>query len=136
MTAWPVGPTSIQLTLPRLANGILPPSPRRRGAGVRFLRIYSAHLRGLGDTADGEQIRRHAEVARLLLALGVHRLEAAHHDALESLDDLVLRPEEALQVLHPLEVAHRHATGVGQEIRHDLDSTRADDVVGLGSERP
>src|SRR5258706_7909444 len=131
MTAWPVGPTSIQLTLPRLANGILHPSPRRRGAGVRFLRIYPAHLRGLGDTADGEQIRRHAEVARLLLALGVHRLEAAHHNALESPVDLVLRPEEALQVLHPLEVAHRDTASVGQDIRHNLNAARAEDVVGL-----
>ena len=82
--------------------------------------------------ADGEQVGAHAEVAALLVALGVDGIEAADHDVLEAVVDLVLRPEEVLQVLHPLEVADGHATGVREDVGDDGDAAFLEDRVGLG----
>ena len=56
--------------------------------------------------------------------------ERLDHDVLEPLVDLALAPEEARAVLHPLEVGHRHAAGVGQDVRHDEDVLRVQDLVG------
>src|SRR4051794_998041 len=69
-----------------------------------MLWVDAADLGGFGDAADGEQVGAHAEVAVLLVALGVDGVEAADHDLLQAVVDLVFRPEEVLEVLHPLEV--------------------------------
>ncbi|ETH22313.1 hypothetical protein L564_1785 [Bordetella pertussis CHLA-15] len=53
------------------------------------------------------------------------------HQALEPLVDLLLAPEEAGEVLHPLEVADRHAAGVGQHVGHHVDAVLAQDIVGF-----
>ena len=48
--------------------------------------------------------------------------EGLDHDVLEPLVDLALAPEEAGAVLHPLEVGHGHAAGVGEDVGHDQDA--------------
>ncbi len=45
--------------------------------------------------------------------------------------DLVLAPEEAGEVLHPLEVADRDAAGVGQHVGHHQHALVVQDSVGL-----
>ena len=54
------------------------------------------------------------------MALGVttNIVEARHHHLLQALVDHGFGPEVAHAVLHPLEVAHRHSAGVGQDVRH------------------
>jgi hypothetical protein len=46
-----------------------------------------------------------------------------------------LRPEEAGEVLHPLEVADGDTAGVGQHVRNHVDAVLVEDVVGLRRRR-
>ena len=56
-----------------------------------------------------------------------HLLEAAIHD--------LFCPEVAHAVLHPLEVGDRHAAGVGEDVGHDEDAFRLENLVGIGRGR-
>ena len=47
--------------------------------------------------------------------------------------DAVELPAELLDVLRPLEVADRHAAGVGENVRDDQYILVSQDLVGLGS---
>ena len=47
--------------------------------------------------------------------------------------DGLLVPEEALAVLHPLEVGNRHAAGVGQDIGNHEDILFRQNLVGQRS---
>jgi hypothetical protein len=57
-------------------------------------------------------------------------LQRADHDLVQAHVDLVLGPEEAAEVLHPLEVAHRHAAGVADHVGHHQHAAVGQDVVG------
>src|SRR5260370_4228256 len=84
---------------------------------------------GFGDAADGED---HGAGARriVMLAHGVHHfVEGADHDFLEARVYFVDVPHEAFVVVHPLKVADRGGTGVGEYIRqHDNAAPREDFV--------
>ena len=56
--------------------------------------------------------------------------EGPLHDAHEALVDLFLAPEEAGKVLHPLEIAHGHATGVGDHVGQHQHAALVEDVIG------
>ena len=60
-----------------------------------------------------------------------HFLERAHHDLLQPSVDFVSVPHEAFLVLHPLEIAHGDATGVGQNIREHCDAAARQDFVSM-----
>src|SRR5439155_4762027 len=62
-------------------------------------------------------------------------VEGAHHDAFELLIDVLFRPEELGQVLHPLEIRHGHAAAVGEDVRDYEDASLVQDVVRLGRRR-
>ena len=49
-------------------------------------------------------------------------------------DDL-LAPVVAVEVLHPLEVADRHAAGVAQDVGDQEDAAPEEDLVRLGRRR-
>src|SRR5438874_2400145 len=49
----------------------------------------------------------------------IHGIEALAHDVGEPVVDGVLRPEVPAAVLHPLEVRHRDAAGVREDVRND-----------------
>ena len=87
---------------------------------------------GAGDAVDAEGEGAHAEVAVVGAAhlLGVP--EGAGHVRLELPVHLLLVPHEPLDVLHPLEVAHRHAARVGQDVRQDQHPLLRQNLVGLG----
>ena len=65
----------------------------------------------------------------------MHRTIGAFHNGLQAVIDLILGPEETLQVLHPLEVAHRHATGIRQDIRHNRNAAIIEDTIRIWSSR-
>src|SRR6185312_9834304 len=50
--------------------------------------------------------------------------------------DLSFRPEEAGEILHPLEIADSHATGVADHVRNDEDTPLDQHVVGCRQGRP
>jgi hypothetical protein len=59
-------------------------------------------------------------------------LQRADHDLVQAHVDLVFGPEEAAEVLHPFEVAHRHAAGVADHVGHHQHAALGQDVVGAG----
>src|SRR6266568_8270495 len=83
------------------------------------------------DARHGLHVRGHPHV-ELLLQLGLQDLaKRARDDRLQLLIHLVLRPEEGLQVLHPLEVRDRHPAGVGEDVWDEEDVALAKDRVSL-----
>ena len=96
------------------------------------LRVEPAELDGLDYATHGQEVGGLAHVDVPLLVDGVHALERLDHDLLEAVVDLVLGPEQAVQALDPLEVGHRDATGVGQDVRDEQDAVLVEDPVRLG----
>ena len=62
-------------------------------------------------------------------------MEGGDHDILQSLLNISGFPEKPLQILHPLEVGHDHATGIGQNIRNNKYSMVLQDAIGLQGRR-
>ena len=58
-------------------------------------------------------------------------MEGGDQNILQSLLNVSGFPEKTLHILHPLEVGHDHATGVGQDVRNDKDSLVLQDAIGL-----
>ena len=81
--------------------------------GWARLGVDASHLGRFGDAAHGQKVGAEAEIAVLLPPLGIDGIEAAHHDLFQAPVDLVLGPEEALEILDPLEVADGHAASIG-----------------------
>ena len=101
----------------------------------RPLGVQAALLARDQDPLAGDRERRGAQ-ADLVAVGGVpDLLQRVDHDLVEADVDLVLAPEEAREVLHPLEVADGHAAGVADDVGHDQDAALAEDVVGLGQRR-
>ena len=67
---------------------------------------------------------------------GVDAVERVAHLVGELAPDLVAVPEQAPEILHPLEVRDRDAAGVREDVRHDGDAALAEDLVGLDRRRP
>src|SRR5215210_7444656 len=65
---------------------------------------HAAQEEGLFDAAEGEDVGALAQGGLVPLGDGGHLAEGAGEDAAQALVDLVLLPEEGLEVLHPLEV--------------------------------
>ena len=59
-----------------------------------------------------------------------HVVEAVAQDGLQLLVHNRFFPEVPLSVLHPLKVAGGHASGVGQNVRHNEDALLRQDLVG------
>jgi hypothetical protein len=64
-----------------------------------------------------------------------HGAEGLFHDAHQACVDFILGPEKAGEVLHPLEVTHGHAAGVGDYVGHDEGAALGEHVVGFGCGR-
>src|SRR3989304_4153424 len=81
----------------------------------RRLRIDAAPFVRVDDLADRDDVRGLAHVDLLRVVHLPDRLERVHHLVLELLVDLLLRPEELREVLHPLEVRHRDAAAIRED---------------------
>ena len=66
----------------------------------------------------------------VLFGIADDGVEAFDHDFLQALVDQLLVPEEALAVLHPLEVGDGDAAGVGQDIGDHEDFLLGENLVG------
>ena len=89
----------------------------RKGTFDGGLREDAADLGGIDDAADGEDVGGLAHGAGFGVADGGDFGVGVIEEALEARVDLVLLPEEGLQVLHPLEVGDDDAAGVGEDVR-------------------
>jgi hypothetical protein len=69
------------------------------------------------------------------LGIGPDPRERTDQDLVEPRVDLLLGPEEAREVLHPLEVRHGDAAGVRDHVGHHRDAAVAQDQVCLGQGR-
>jgi len=62
-------------------------------------------------------------------------MEGGDQDILQSLLNVSGIPEKPLHILHPLEVGHNYAPGVGQDVWDDKDSLVLQDAIGLQGRR-
>src|SRR5713226_3163983 len=85
----------------------------------------------LGNPVDRDHVGGLAHVGLLCFAHLPDPVERAHHDALEFLVDLGLRPEELGEVLDPLEIRHGDAPAVREDVRDPDDPALVEDVVRL-----
>src|SRR6187402_2813694 len=88
----------------RWPGGTSGPAARR---GVLGLGVQPAHLHGVGNSSNGQEVGRGPHVALLTTSHGQDLLEGLDHDLLELLVDDLLRPMVSVEVLDPLEVADR-----------------------------
>src|SRR5579864_5426608 len=117
----PMRPTPTTPMLGLLAK-ISPSEDRGRSvcrASMRILtslRIDAAELGGFGDATDRYHVRGPAHVHVVLFRFFQRIAESFGHLALEPLVDFVFFPEVLLEILHPLEIRHRDAAGVGEDV--------------------
>src|SRR5437879_920176 len=81
-------------------------APRRARLGPHASGRPAAPLLLLGDLLDSQAQRRRAHPQLAVLGELAHLMEAAQHQLLQLLIDLVLAPQKLLDVLHPLEIRH------------------------------
>src|ERR1035437_3348846 len=93
--------------------------------------VQAADAAGFGDTRHAEHIRRQAHVDLLVGVDLEHVGEGPGHYLLQFRVDILLIPEEVVFVLHPLEVADRHATGVTEDVRDQEYALLVEDAVGF-----
>src|SRR5438552_14581084 len=93
------------------------------------LGIDTAGLEGFGDALNADDVSGGAHVAVMMLLSIFDSVEGLAHDAAKLLVNLVLVPEELLQVLDPLEVGHCHPAGVTQDVGQDNDAAVVQDVI-------
>ena len=103
------------------------PASSRSGSGVD-----AALFGGVGYAVDGQHVGGDTVVDVVRFGVGKDVVEARGHNVVEALIDLVLGPEVAHAVLHPLEVAGGDAAGVGEDVGDDEDVLVGEDVVGDG----
>src|SRR5471032_205490 len=97
-----------------------------------YLREQPANGFAVDDFLDAERERRRAVVDVVFARLLEDGVERAPEDAVELVEDFRLGPEEALQILHPLEVADDDAAGVAEDVGDDKNlGALAQDGVGL-----
>src|SRR5471032_1876852 len=104
---------------------------QRSGLFIRQpLRVQAAYFARLEHARACQDKRGGAHRYFLLLRHLPYRVERFAHDAGQAAVDLFVGPEEAREVLCPLEVADGDAAGVGQHVWHDQDATLGQDIVG------
>src|SRR5579872_364269 len=115
-----------------------PPRPGTRGRVRRSpgpLRVDAPGHERVGHAADRADERADPHLDLLLLTHRENVPEAPHQDAFQPGVDLLLGPEERLKVLHPLEVGHDHAAGVGENVRDDEHLAALQHLVRLRCRR-
>src|SRR5258708_16285508 len=98
---------------------------------AEILRVDAAQLKRTGHPIDRQHVRRDAIVDLVRFGVAYHFIEGVFHHIVQALIDLALAPEEALAVLHPLEIADRNAACIAENIRHGEDALGVDDGVSF-----
>src|SRR6266700_2940977 len=113
---------------PRLPTLLIQSSGSRSG-------IEPSGPPGVGHAGHRHDRRRLAHGPALGLRQAVDLQERPLHDLAQADVDLLLRPEERLQILDPLEVGNDHATGVRHDVGKDQDVALVQRLVGGGCGR-
>src|SRR6266566_4266982 len=92
-----------------------------KGGTTSRLWIDPADRRCVGDALNRESVRGGSHVDALVYRRVEDLVERARDHVMQLGVDLLLLPEEGLQVLHPLEVGNDHTTGVGEDVRDHED---------------
>src|SRR5579859_943325 len=95
------------------------------------LRIDAADLGSLGNTGDGQHISSQAQITAKVIGLGSNSIKAAIHNHFQFFGNLLHAPEEALQILYPLEVADGNSTSIGQNIRDHHTALLEENGIGF-----
>src|SRR2546421_3535888 len=95
----------------------------------------SPRLERAGDLANSGHHRRLPERDRLLFRHSPHAVECIGHLVRELEANLLAVPEQATEILHPLEVGHGYTAGVREDVRDDGNATVGEDRVGLERRR-
>src|SRR5262245_23474360 len=94
--------------------------------------IEPAQRVGLRDPADRHEVRGRPPADLPLPVHRVHGLDRPIHQVPEPQVHLALRPEIALERLHPLEVRDRHPTRVREDVRDHELAVLEEHLVGVG----
>src|SRR6266849_4176805 len=97
-----------------------------------LLWIYASYRCRVGHALNRQGVRGGAHVNPLVHRSVQDLVERARDHMVQLRVDLLLLPEESLEVLHPLEVRHDHATGVREDVRNHEDPTLVKDGVRVG----
>src|SRR5215208_390804 len=104
------------------------PRPSRRGRGPSW--VDAPHLQGGRDLADRSDERPAPQAHPLLLVQRPDALECVAELVVQPGADLVAVPEQAPEVLHPLEVRDGYAARVREHVREYDDPAVGEDPVG------
>ena len=107
-------------------------APRSLVESKRELRldVYSRQC-GLPNTPYGQHKSSRPHVDAMLARDLPYRAIGSAHLLVQFLVDPFFIPSELLDVLHPLEIAHGDATGVGENVRNDQDVPVVQDLIWL-----
>src|SRR5262245_62362736 len=83
------------------------------------------------DAADSDHVGGGAEAALAGIVLEPYRVECPCQCGVQLLPDAIQAPTVVLEVLHPLEVAHGDAAGVGENVGQYLDATSFQNFVRI-----
>src|SRR5258708_9456961 len=93
--------------------------------------VNASHCRRVGHALRRERIGRQAHVDALVDRCMEDLVEGPRDDVVQLRVDLLLLPEESLEVLHPLEIRHDHAARVRDDVRDQEDVPVVQDRVVL-----
>src|ERR1700730_17673519 len=106
-----------------------------RGEVTPRLWVYASHRRRVGYPLDRQRVSSQPHVDALV-DRGVEDLvEGPRDDVVQLGVDLLLLPEEGLQVLHPLEIRNDHTARVGDDVRDQEDAALVKDGIRLRRDR-
>jgi hypothetical protein len=88
---------------------------------TRQSRVEAAFFVGREDALAGDHERGCAQGNAASFRGAPNLFEGVENDFFEALIDLVLGPKIAGEILHPLEIAYRHAARIADYIRNDDD---------------
>src|SRR6266566_2023647 len=125
-------PSGFETPVMRTRRGVC---ETRAGGVTPRLWIYAPNHRRVGYPLHGDRVRGQTHVDAL-----VHRgmkdvVERARDDVVQLRVDLLLLPEESLEVLHPLEVGNDHAACVGDDVWDQEYAAVVEDGIGVGRHR-
>src|SRR5260370_567112 len=112
-------PRGLETPVMRTREGEVGVTPR--------LWVDSPYARGVGHALHGQRVSREPHVDVLVHRRVQDLVERARDHVVQLGIDLLLLPEEGLEVLHPLQVRHDHPAGVGDEVWHPHDAPLAHD---------
>src|SRR5688572_16994127 len=103
------------------------------GLGLLVLRQYPPDTRCFRHAIYGDNVGSRPHVRFMTLRGLIDGINGSAHRLLEGLVDVTLRPEERILILHPLVIAHSHATSIREDVRHyEHPGVRKDPIRSRG----